>query len=125
MLLATDPSGESTSLNVTITVTDVNEYGPYFVGNDFSVAIPEHSAIYTSVGEIPVYDGDLGSYGLSDCRLSAGRVDPWYEHIVFTLQGPATTTSSNETTENESYSRCIVKTKAPFTEDTGHDSVFK
>ena len=78
------------------------------------------------MGELYVYDGDRGGYGLSGCQLVAGREDPWYDNIAFSLVGPTTSTgAANDSGLADTYSRCIVKSKEPFTDETGHSSTLR
>ncbi|KAM8823865.1 cadherin-7 isoform 2-T2 [Spinachia spinachia] len=63
--------GYSASTTVTVSLTDVNDNGPTFQHHLYAFAVPENSAVGTTVGRIMAHDGDTGvharmTYSLED-----------------------------------------------------------
>ncbi|XP_032384539.1 protocadherin gamma-A5 [Etheostoma spectabile] len=67
---AKDQGGQSTSTNVIIEVTDVNDNAPVITLTSFSSAIPEDSPSGTTVAIINVKDLDSGKNGKVDCSVN-------------------------------------------------------
>ncbi|XP_033489713.2 protocadherin gamma-A5-like [Epinephelus lanceolatus] len=68
---AKDQGGQSTSTNVIIEVTDVNDNAPVITLTSFSNAIAEDSPIGTTVAIINVKDVDSGKNGKVDCSVNS------------------------------------------------------
>nr|XP_040023554.1 cadherin-7-like isoform X2 [Gasterosteus aculeatus aculeatus]XP_040023555.1 cadherin-7-like isoform X2 [Gasterosteus aculeatus aculeatus] len=89
--------GYSTSTTVTVSLTDVNDNGPTFQHHLYAFALPEDSAVGTTVGRIMAQDGDTGvharmTYSLEDDLEESStfviRTDPVTQEGVVLLAKP-------------------------------------
>ncbi|KAG7518382.1 protocadherin gamma-A5-like [Solea senegalensis] len=98
---AKDQGGQSTSTNVIIEVTDVNDNVPIITLTSFSNVIAEDSPSETTVAIINVKDLDSGKYGKVDCRVN-GNI-PFTIHSSLKNYYTLVTTGSLDRESNPEY----------------------
>ncbi|XP_037312264.2 cadherin-7 isoform X1 [Pungitius pungitius] len=74
--------GYSASTTVTVSLTDVNDNGPTFQHHLYAFAVPEDSAVGTTVGRIMALDGDSGVHA----RMTYSLEDDLEESATFVIQ---------------------------------------
>ena len=78
------PSLSSTTTFI-VTVLDVDEYAPEFVGTPDSISVEEGTKIGTLIGTIRTMDLDTGTYGVVTYALTTGNVENTF--IINPLDG--------------------------------------
>ena len=99
--MATDPGGESTTLNVTIEILNINEHKPYFLLRTTFLTIQDNLARFTTIGELEAVDGDTEPYSIKKCYI-AKDYDPWKNFFSFNVR-------NLETENGGSKAACLVK----------------
>ena len=77
-LVATDTSGASAYLNITINLNDVNNFSPEFA-EDYTLAVSEDTPVGTVLLEVTATDRDLGDKGLA--RYGIDQDQPMAEYL--------------------------------------------
>ena len=94
------PQMTSSSLQMTITVINVNEFHPQFPQASDSVSLPENASVLSEIYQARANDGDYGKFGTIVYDITAGNVDGYFSIATDTGNISIAKELDRETTPN-------------------------